>query len=184
MILSGEGGDFEKPEATLQNAVCAAIYDLKWQVTNFGPKHRVLIVWELEQRMTQGDYAGKRFIKANEYTASIHPKSNLGQHLIGWRGRAFTAEELKGFEIEDIVGKPCRLNLIENGDYINIDSILKADPAHALTVEGDYSTPMKWSQDKIDKGTKGPATTGIVSSQDGWTNDTMDTAPDDRDIPF
>jgi len=57
------------------------------------------------------------------YTLSLHEKAKLRKDLQSWRGRAFTADELKGFELENVVGKPCLLNITQNGEYSNIDGI-------------------------------------------------------------
>ena len=59
------------------------------------------------------------------YTLSLHEKAKLRKDLQSWRGRAFTAEELKGFDLMNVVGKPCLLNLVtsECGNYTNIDGI-------------------------------------------------------------
>jgi len=55
---------------------------------------------------------GKRFVVTNTYTASLNEKANLRRDLESWRGRPFTAEELQGFDLEKVVGKPCMLNLV------------------------------------------------------------------------
>ena len=39
-------------------------------------------------------------------------KANLRKHLESWRGRAFTADELNGFDSKNILGKSCMLSLI------------------------------------------------------------------------
>jgi len=59
------------------------------------------------------------------YTVSLHEKANMRKDLQGWRGRPFTLEELKGFKLENVVGKPCLLNLVpsECGKYTNIGGI-------------------------------------------------------------
>lgn len=59
------------------------------------------------------------------YTLSLHEKAKLRKDLQSWRGRSFTAEELKGFEVKNIIGKPCLLNLVssECGKYTNIEGV-------------------------------------------------------------
>jgi hypothetical protein len=59
------------------------------------------------------------------YTISLHEKSKLRQELQAWRGRPFTGEELAGFELKNVVGKPCFLNLVPSacGQYTNIGGI-------------------------------------------------------------
>ena len=64
---------------------------------------------------------------SQKYTISLHEKANLRKHLESWRGRAFTTEELAGFDLKNIVDKPCLLNIIHNTPadvtYANISTI-------------------------------------------------------------
>lgn len=48
------------------------------------------------------------------YTESLSEKANLRKDLESWRSRAFTAEELKGFELFNILGKPCMLSVVHD----------------------------------------------------------------------
>jgi len=65
---------------------------------------------------------------SNRYTASLHEKSVLCQHLESWRGKRFTDKEKAGFYLGDLTGKNCLINVIHNskGDkvYANIASIM------------------------------------------------------------
>ena len=49
---------------------------------------------------------------SKEYTLSLYEKATLAQHLQSWRGKKFTPEELKGFDITNVLGAPCMINLI------------------------------------------------------------------------
>ena len=49
---------------------------------------------------------------SKEYSLSLGKKANLRRDLEGWRGREFTADELKGFAVEKVLDKPCMLNVI------------------------------------------------------------------------
>ena len=50
----------------------------------------------------------------NFYTASLSEKANLRRDLEGWRGRAFTQEELLGFDVFNVLGTHCQVNVIHN----------------------------------------------------------------------
>lgn len=94
--------------------MCSNVYDLKMQ-PGFEPgtfAHKVVLMWELSETIKEGEYAGKRFTVSKTYTASLNDKATLCQHLEGWRGRPFTAEEKRGFELDNIIGKPCMLNIV------------------------------------------------------------------------
>ena len=51
------------------------------------------------------------------YTNSLGEKANLRRDLEGWRGRAFTDDELQRFNLTTILGVPCMLTIVggENG---------------------------------------------------------------------
>lgn len=51
-------------------------------------------------------------IVSREFTTSLGKKANLRKFLEGWRGRAFSEEELKGFDLSILAGKDCMLNII------------------------------------------------------------------------
>jgi len=151
LIASAEGDrPRELPDADLHRAVCAFVFDLglypdpKWgKVT-----HRILIAWELEQKMADG----RPFMLSKEYTLSLFEKSTLFRHLTSWKGQPLSAQELKGLDLETLVGKNCRLNVIhavshKGTTYANVDAVLPADKqAEPLKVYAPE--PPKWFEVK------------------------------------
>lgn len=85
------------------------------------PKHRITIERDGEEPKDLPRAISQR------YTLSLNEKANLRKHLESWRGRGFTADELKGFDLRNILGKPCLLNITHNstdrGTFANISSI-------------------------------------------------------------
>jgi hypothetical protein len=136
LYAKNSGEDFEKcPEGTIQ-AVCIAVYDLGMQKTNFQDKkgkdiiqHKVIIRWEIDAEMQKGEYAGERFNISKRYTLSLNEKANLRKDLEGWRGKAFTDDEVKkGFDIYNLVGLNCNLSIVhEKGKdgsvYANVKAV-------------------------------------------------------------
>lgn len=113
-VIKDTGADFARPEPGMQQAVCSHVYDLGMQPGFQGAiTHKLVILWELEERIKEGTFAGQRFVISKFYTASLNEKANLRADLTSWRGKDFTAEELLGFDIEKIVGVNCYLNLVE-----------------------------------------------------------------------
>ncbi len=107
--------DFETIPTGLQNAVCSVYWDIGVQ-PQIDPKTgkeklipQVVLLWELEERKKDGS----RFYITKTYTQSLHEKSNLRKDLKNWRGRDFTAEELRGFNLDKILGKLCTLTIQE-----------------------------------------------------------------------
>lgn len=76
------------------------------------PKLR--LTWELPMALKDfGNGKGLQpFLVAASYTVSLSEKANLRRILQSWRGREFTPEELKGFNVENVVGVPCLLTVI------------------------------------------------------------------------
>lgn len=109
------GGDFEQPPTGNHVARCIRLVDLGTQHGTYEGKatirNQVLISFELcNEHM--GD--GKPFTIGEFYTNSLNEKAKLRAHLEAWRGRAFTEEELNGFDLENVLGKPCMVSIIAN----------------------------------------------------------------------
>lgn len=132
-----KGSDFTPAPEGMFPAVCVDVVDLGVVDSAFGKKHKLKIVWEIDQTMENG----QRFTVQKWYTASMHEKSTLAKDLKAWRGRGFSPEELKGFDPERIVGAPCQLVIVhtekDGAVYANIQSILKAGTSK-LAPSGRY----------------------------------------------
>ncbi|MCI8336953.1 MAG: hypothetical protein HFI72_07365 [Peptococcaceae bacterium] len=119
------------PEGTFI-ATCVGLYDIGAQYSEKYDKStdRVIISWELPEE-TYENGAGEELprIISNTYTASLGEKANLRRDLEAWRGRAFTEDELAGFDLKNILGKPCMIQVVhkKNGErtYANIKAIMK-----------------------------------------------------------
>ncbi|MCP4786223.1 MAG: hypothetical protein GY903_17145 [Fuerstiella sp.] len=115
LIVKDTGGtDFEPIPEDQHIARCVLLADVGTQKTPFGTKRQAIIGWEVPGVQRVFDEArGEEpaFISAF-YTASLADKANLRRVLESWRGRAFTAEELTGFDLETILGAPCLLQII------------------------------------------------------------------------
>jgi len=116
IIAKEPEGNFEQIETGTYQAVCAEVIDLGERETQSFDKdnpatvlkHKVSIVWELnEARKTDG----KRFVFCKEYVLSLHGKASLRKDLDAWRGVPFTADELKGFDVEKVTGANCMLTI-------------------------------------------------------------------------
>lgn len=152
-------------------AVCYALVDLGDQYSQMYEKftRKVVIGWEIvgETITIDGETVPRTFF--NTYTASLSQKSLLRKDLISWRGRDFTVEELKGFNLRNIVGVPCMIQIVhrKNADgsrvYANLASVTKIPkgfPKPEGTLEPivydiEESDPSmvdllpQWMQDKI-----------------------------------
>lgn len=130
MRWTDAGGSFEQPEPGTYAAVCYKILDIGTQEGEYlgqkTVKRQVIIGWEISEKMTTGDNAGKPFVVSKFYTQSLNEKSTLRHDLAGWRGRDFTPEELAGFEAKNILGKSCMLSLtMTDKGKIKVASVAK-----------------------------------------------------------
>ena len=113
---TGTGKDIDPIPSGMHHAICYAVVDIGTQEGMYGPKPQLVVIWELPGERIQYEKNGVDVdlprAYSQRYTLSIHEKSNLGQHLTGWRGRPFTAEEKAGFDVRNIAGVNCLMNLI------------------------------------------------------------------------
>lgn len=127
---AGSGGSFSPiPEGTYA-AVCHMLIDLGMQHNETYNKtsRKVLIGWQLPEETIEIDGEEQPRTITQRYTLSLGDRSNLRADLAAWRGRDFTPEELKAFDLRNIVGAPCLINVIHREDggkrYVNISSIM------------------------------------------------------------
>jgi hypothetical protein len=136
-IIASEGGDRPKAPPGLHPAVCCDVVDVGMRVNRFGKRqHKVYIVWQLD--VVDPD-TGARYEAIRNYTLSLW-QSNLAKDLQSWRGKPFTAEEKKGFDLERLLGANCQLQIMHqerNGTvYANVESVVPpAKGAPKLVVE-------------------------------------------------
>lgn len=104
---------FELPPAANHIAVCYMVVDLGMHDEEYNGeikrKHKVRISWELSQELMSD---GRPFSIPKKYTLGLTNTGNLLPDLESWRGRAFTPEELLGFDLQNLLGVPCLLNVI------------------------------------------------------------------------
>lgn len=171
MIVREPESNYIPAPQGVHRAVCVDVVDMGKVDTQWGAKPMLRIHWEIEEEM--GD--GKRFVVAQRYTASLHQKSTLRKDLEVWRGRPFTAEELRGFDLEKVIGIPCNLQVMHNtkGDktYANVAGIMPPRGDDRIEPSGTY-TRVKDREDQ--------------QSHNGGA-DSYDAGPDgfeDDDLPF
>lgn len=117
------------PEGT-HLGVCYMVVDLGVQYNEVfkNSSRKVLLGWEIPGETIETEEGRKNRTISNRYTASLNESSNLRRDLSAWRGRDFTEEELEEFNLRNILGKSCLLNIIhktKNGKtFANIQSIM------------------------------------------------------------
>lgn len=126
-IIAKEENVSEQPPIGMHQAVCAMVCDIGTHKGEFQGRatlrRQVVVIWEIDEKKTLGQFAGERFQVSKFYTLSLDEKANLRKDLQSWRGRPFTDEELKGFDLEKLTGANCFLNIIHVEGKAKISAI-------------------------------------------------------------
>lgn len=131
-VSEGATGAYTPPEAGTFPARCCALIDLGTQTSTFEGEtkaaRKILVSFEITDTDNRRD-DGSPHIVSKRFTASLHSKAALRKFLEAWRGRPFTADELKAFDLKTLLGIPCLLGIVhqEKGDrvYANLSSCMK-----------------------------------------------------------
>lgn len=78
----------------------------------FEDKRKLIITWELPTERIEVDGKDLPRSISKFYTLSLNSKATLRKDLECWRGRAFTAKELEGFELRNVLGTACQLTIV------------------------------------------------------------------------
>lgn len=145
------GKDFDPvPEGT-HLAVCDTFVDLGMQETSYNGQskcqHKIYLRWQIPALRLSYEKDGVQhegpMTIGSKFTLSLHEKAALRKVLQSWRGRAFTPDELKKFDVTTILGKPCLITVTHapkdnGGVYANVGAVAKLPAGMtAPTLEGD-----------------------------------------------
>ena len=171
-IAKSEGNtSIPKLENGVYTAISSMMIDIGSQksVLDNNIRRKFIMVWNVVGEFIEVNKEKLPRVMSKEYTLSLNEKSNLRKDLQAWRGQAFTEEELQGFDILNVMNKPCQLQIIngeKNGKTYNNISAIMAMPKgmtvstldeitifitnNAETWQNWEKIP-KWIQDKIKK---------------------------------
>lgn len=133
--------DFQQVEPGTYVARCYSMIEIGTVETEFnGEKKKskkVNITWELPTEMAvfHEEKGLEPFVVSKTYTLSMHEKSALRKDLESWRGKGYTEDEAKRFDITKLLGQPCILSVIHQPG--------KADPTRNYVVISSISKLMK-----------------------------------------
>lgn len=133
---SSESSSFKPVPAGMHLARCYRIVDLGTQTTEWQGKekknYKIMILWEVHGEDDQGvalvTDRGEPMSISKNYTMSLGEMSTLRADLKAWRGRDFTAEELRGFQLKNVLGAWCMLTVArttgnDGKEYSNVMSV-------------------------------------------------------------
>ena len=211
-IIARESPGREPIAAGAYHVACCTIVDLGTQPPSnpkYHPRQMVLLQWELLDETVEYERDGVK--QSFKQTISRSFGLSLGggkkptefrKLLESWRGRPFTAEELAGFELRNVLGANGLLTVVHNESggsvYANVGSVaplMKGMPKRAPErkllyftlsdiAEGDaleWPADMpEWIREKIMKSKEYGERFGGVEPHDGAQYESLG----DDDIPF
>jgi hypothetical protein len=161
IIATDKGGaDFKPVPAGTHTAICVLVADLGIQAGGkFKPQRKIYVRWELPSEiMAYKDKDGNEktgpMVIGKKYTLSLSEKANLRADLESWRGRVFTEQELKGFDIINVLGKSCLLGVTheqcqDKKVYANISAVMGLPKGTAPLTP--VAKPLWYSPDEHDQ---------------------------------
>jgi len=133
---SGGASTFKPVPSGMHLARCYRIVDMGTQITTWKgvskEQPKVMLQFEVHSEDADGNAVvtdkGEPMSISKNFTASLEEKAILRQELENWRSRAFTAEELKGFHLKNVLGAWAMLSVVkeqgnDGNEYTNISSI-------------------------------------------------------------
>lgn len=99
--------------------------------------NKVRIGWEFpnDQKIFNEEKGLQPIVFSEEYTLSLHEKSSLRKMLASWRGKDFSQDEAKSFDITKLIGVACMVNIIHKPT--------KSDPTKMYAKIGSVSSVPK-----------------------------------------
>lgn len=135
-FVEDKGGNFEATPPGAHLGRCYRIVDVGTQKSEYMGEvkflHKIMLGWEILSTDDQGNpirmQDGRPFGIFKNYTLSWSEKANLRLDLQSWRGKPFTAEEMRRFDLKNVLGAYCMLNVIERPGkdgkmYVNVAGV-------------------------------------------------------------
>jgi hypothetical protein len=131
----GSSSSFVPVPTGMHLARCYRIIDLGTQESTYmgNVKHLPKVMFQFEVHSEDGEgnatvtSKGDPMTVSKNFTLTLAEKSTLRKDLQTWRGKDFTADELKGFELKNVLGQWAMISVVEtenNGKtYTNIATI-------------------------------------------------------------
>lgn len=130
------GGGFTPVPPGSHVARCYRIIDLGTQRTEYKGdvklQHKIMVQFEVHSEDDHGvpltTDKGEPMSISKNYTLSLSDKATLRHDLESWRGRQFTEEELRGFELKNVLGAWAMITVVrsqgaDGKSYTNIANV-------------------------------------------------------------
>lgn len=197
---SGGGGGF-KPEFGIHNVICCQLVDFgttdkEWEGKIVGKVNKINIGFEFVDIDLEGENGDKYHpVWGIQQTNKLVTKANLRGLLEGWRGKAFTTDELKSFDLDVLLGLSCALVIGPNSKgNPKVTAISKINTklegkreckSFWIDEDWDRSVPdwlPEWMQERINDSDEAR---GLTGEQEVVAHDTVQPPAEyEDDIPF
>ncbi len=139
MKIKTNSGNFQPCPEYTGSAVCVDVTPLKTVQTQFGPKEKFRFVFEIGETKEDGT---PWCVWSAPFTPSYHENSALRPFLRKWMGRELSADEVKDFDTENLLGRTAHITVIhehsEGEIYANIALITPDKSAQPLKPSGKF----------------------------------------------
>lgn len=126
---ASSGGNYPITPEGVYTARCFKIIDLGTQWVEWAgdkkQQRKVLIMWELLDKDVRME-DGRPWAATKKYTNSLDERGRLRPDLEAWRGKKFTEDELAEFDLMNVLGAYCTIQIVhsEDGKFANVNSIM------------------------------------------------------------
>lgn len=187
-------------------AVCVDVYGLAQVPTEWGPKDKLSLTFQLgsEAGRVERDWEGEKkdypYFAYYTQNLSMGEKANLRAFIEMWRGKPFaTDQEADEFDFQKLVGQQCMIQIQHRpkksgpGVYANITTIVQAPAGQKVEVE-DYTPMSQRSKEEMPQWLAGNVFFDVTDTLDPlnpftqtpYTGDEVGESepPRDPDLPF
>lgn len=199
------GEDFKRAPAGTHVGVCNMIADVGIQPGGmYGPKQKVYFRFEIPEERVEYTKDGEKIegpiTIGTFHTASMNKKALMRAMLENWRGRKFTDQEAADFDVRNVLGKACLLNVVEDTKdgktYSNIANVMplpkgtvapKAENELLYYAPDDtkqYNDLPEWLRKKIDGQISVPSESDVDEAIAAQHADDDFRSDEPSDIPF
>lgn len=197
-VSAKTGGDFKILAPGTYAAVCDQVVFLGKQETAYGIKEQVWLRWQVPSERLEWEKNGEPkegpMVIGAIVGANIHEKATLGKWLAAWRGRPFTDEEKKRFDLFNVLGNGCLLTVVHNDSkgktYANVSAVANLVKGMEVPkVEGDvirYSADEPQMFDRLPEWLRNKVSAQVKEEPAVWAGRPDPDTPADPndDIPF
>jgi len=136
-LTNKPSGDFTPIPEGIHHSVCVDLIDLGMQSTEFGDKHKLKLVFETAEMMTNGN----PFTVSKTFNASLHAKAKLAEFLTKWRGKPILENET--IDLGKLIGASATLVVThmtndQGRTFAVIDTVIKPTAATKMKASGKY----------------------------------------------